>query len=171
MAVVVTPVQTIGHITFSHAETINGYTRFFYNKVPIDAPYRQRIVYKGNVWKAPKTEAEKKTSVPTPETLLPTQPPIPLPSPTVPSRLIIVMLGLVILIAILIIVYHKTPTPIPTPTPTTIPTPTPTPTSTTIPKEKISNETLSNPNSLQSANSPVLPGNQTQFPQTRSPNS
>ncbi|BAY96116.1 hypothetical protein NIES37_00420 [Tolypothrix tenuis PCC 7101] len=39
VAVVVTPVQTIGHITFSHAETIDGYTQFFYNKVPLDAPY------------------------------------------------------------------------------------------------------------------------------------
>lgn len=39
VAVVVTPVQTIGHIAFSHAENIDGYTRFFYNKVPLDAPY------------------------------------------------------------------------------------------------------------------------------------
>lgn len=39
LAVVVAPVQTIGHITFSHAESINGFTRFFYNKVPLDAPY------------------------------------------------------------------------------------------------------------------------------------
>lgn len=39
VAVVVTPVQTIGHIAFSHAETIDGYTRIFYNKVPLDAPY------------------------------------------------------------------------------------------------------------------------------------
>lgn len=39
VAVVVTPVQTIGHIAFSYAETIDGYTRFFYNKVPLDAPY------------------------------------------------------------------------------------------------------------------------------------
>jgi hypothetical protein len=39
LAVVVAPVQTIGHITFSHAEAIEGYTRFFYNKVPLDAPY------------------------------------------------------------------------------------------------------------------------------------
>ena len=39
VAVVVTPVQTIGHIAFSHAETIDGYTRVFYHKVPLDAPY------------------------------------------------------------------------------------------------------------------------------------
>ncbi|MBW4593230.1 MAG: hypothetical protein KME46_09965 [Brasilonema angustatum HA4187-MV1] len=39
LAVVVTPVQTIGHIAFSHAETTDGYTRFFYNKAPLDAPY------------------------------------------------------------------------------------------------------------------------------------
>lgn len=39
LAVVVTPIQTIGHITFSHAETIDGYPRFYYNKVPLDAPY------------------------------------------------------------------------------------------------------------------------------------
>lgn len=39
VAVVVTPVQTIGHIAFSHTETIDGYTRVFYHKVPLDAPY------------------------------------------------------------------------------------------------------------------------------------
>lgn len=39
LAVVIAPVQTIGHITFSHAESIEGFTRFFYNKVPLDAPY------------------------------------------------------------------------------------------------------------------------------------
>jgi Double-GTPase 2 len=40
LAIVVAPVQTIGHIAFSHAEsTIEGFTRFFYNKVPLDAPY------------------------------------------------------------------------------------------------------------------------------------
>jgi hypothetical protein len=39
LAVVVTPIQTIGHIAFSHAETTDGYTRFYYNKVPLDAPY------------------------------------------------------------------------------------------------------------------------------------
>ena len=39
VAVVVTPVQTIGHIAYSHAETIDGYTRVFYHKVPLDAPY------------------------------------------------------------------------------------------------------------------------------------
>jgi GTPase SAR1 family protein len=39
LAVVVAPVQSIGHITFSHAESIDGFTRFFYNKVPLDAPY------------------------------------------------------------------------------------------------------------------------------------
>ncbi len=39
LAVVVAPVQTIGHIAFSHAENINGYTRFYYYKVPLDAPY------------------------------------------------------------------------------------------------------------------------------------
>jgi len=39
LAVVVTPIQTIGHIAFSHAETIDGYTQFYYNKVPLDAPY------------------------------------------------------------------------------------------------------------------------------------
>ncbi|BAY87999.1 hypothetical protein NIES267_75410 (plasmid) [Calothrix parasitica NIES-267] len=40
LAVVIAPVQTIGHITFSHAETDNNsFTKFFYNKVPIDAPY------------------------------------------------------------------------------------------------------------------------------------
>lgn len=39
LAVVVTPIQTIGHIVFSHADTIDGYTKFYYNKVPLDAPY------------------------------------------------------------------------------------------------------------------------------------
>lgn len=40
LAVVITPVQTVGHITFSHAVTDkDGFTKFFYNKAPIDAPY------------------------------------------------------------------------------------------------------------------------------------
>lgn len=39
IAVVITPVQTIGHTVFSHAETSDNYTQFVYNKQPIDAPY------------------------------------------------------------------------------------------------------------------------------------
>jgi Double-GTPase 2 len=42
LAVVVTPIQTIGHIAFSHAETIDDYIRFYYNKEPLDAPYEPK---------------------------------------------------------------------------------------------------------------------------------
>ncbi|MEC4805758.1 MAG: hypothetical protein SAJ12_03600 [Jaaginema sp. PMC 1079.18] len=40
VAVVVTPVQTIGNVAFSHHKTDSeGVTRFIYHKTPIDAPY------------------------------------------------------------------------------------------------------------------------------------
>lgn len=47
IAVVIAPVQTIGHIAFSHAEKTtfdNGevYTKFIYNKTPLDAPYEPK---------------------------------------------------------------------------------------------------------------------------------
>lgn len=43
VAVVVTPVVTIGNVAFSHAETDrDGFTKFIYNKVPLDAPYEPK---------------------------------------------------------------------------------------------------------------------------------
>lgn len=43
IAVVITPIQTIGHIAFSHAEkTEEGFTKFTYYKTPLDAPYEPK---------------------------------------------------------------------------------------------------------------------------------
>lgn len=43
IAVAITPIQTIGHIAFSHAEkTEEGFTKFIYYKTPLDAPYEPR---------------------------------------------------------------------------------------------------------------------------------
>ncbi|AFZ03419.1 TRAFAC clade GTPase domain-containing protein [Calothrix sp. PCC 6303] len=43
VAVVVTPVQTIGNITFSHYKTDeNNFTKFYYHKTPINAPYQPK---------------------------------------------------------------------------------------------------------------------------------
>ncbi|MBD2730496.1 hypothetical protein H6G96_30315 [Nostoc sp. FACHB-892] len=43
VAVVVTPVQTIGSVTFSHYKTDeNNFTKFYYHKSPINAPYEPR---------------------------------------------------------------------------------------------------------------------------------
>jgi|GEM_PF-348343 hypothetical protein len=43
VAVVITPVQTIGNVVFSYAKTDNdGYTKFYYNKTPINAPYEPK---------------------------------------------------------------------------------------------------------------------------------
>lgn len=43
IAVVVTPVQTIGNITFSHYKTDeNNFTKFYYYKTPINAPYQPK---------------------------------------------------------------------------------------------------------------------------------
>ncbi len=43
VAVVITPVQTIGNVVFSYAKTDNdGYTKFSYNKTPINAPYEPK---------------------------------------------------------------------------------------------------------------------------------
>ncbi|WOD37228.1 TRAFAC clade GTPase domain-containing protein [Nodosilinea sp. E11] len=43
IAVVITPIQTIGHISFSHAEkTEEGFTKFIYYKAPLDAPYEPK---------------------------------------------------------------------------------------------------------------------------------
>ena len=43
VAVVVTPVQTIGNVTFSHYKTDeNNFTKFYYHKSPINAPYQPR---------------------------------------------------------------------------------------------------------------------------------
>ncbi|QQE63582.1 hypothetical protein GFS31_02490 [Leptolyngbya sp. BL0902] len=43
IAVVITPIQTIGHIAFSHAEKDEvGFTKFIYYKTPLDAPYKPK---------------------------------------------------------------------------------------------------------------------------------
>ena len=43
VAVVVTPVQTIGNVTFAYHKTdIDGFTKFFYYKTPINAPYEPK---------------------------------------------------------------------------------------------------------------------------------
>jgi GTPase SAR1 family protein len=43
VAVVITPVQTIGNVTFAHHKTDeNGLTKFFYYKTPINAPYEPK---------------------------------------------------------------------------------------------------------------------------------
>ncbi|MEH2461378.1 TRAFAC clade GTPase domain-containing protein [Nostoc sp.] len=43
VAVVITPVQTIGNVVFSYAKTDNvGYTKFCYHKTPINAPYEPK---------------------------------------------------------------------------------------------------------------------------------
>lgn len=43
VAVVVTPVQTIGNITFSHYKTDeNNFTKFYYHKTPTNAPYQPK---------------------------------------------------------------------------------------------------------------------------------
>ncbi len=43
VAVVITPVQTIGNVVFSYAKTDNdGYTKFYYHKTPINAPYEPK---------------------------------------------------------------------------------------------------------------------------------
>jgi hypothetical protein len=46
IAIAITPIQTIGHIAFSHAEKIqfkDGYeTKFIYYKTPLDAPYEPK---------------------------------------------------------------------------------------------------------------------------------
>ncbi|MBD2773540.1 TRAFAC clade GTPase domain-containing protein [Iningainema tapete] len=43
VAVVITPVQTIGNVTFSHYKTDeNNFTKFYYHKTPINAPYQPK---------------------------------------------------------------------------------------------------------------------------------
>jgi hypothetical protein len=43
VAVVIAPVQTIGNVVFSYAKTDNdGYTKFYYHKTPINAPYEPK---------------------------------------------------------------------------------------------------------------------------------
>ncbi|RCJ24158.1 hypothetical protein A6S26_19210 [Nostoc sp. ATCC 43529] len=43
VAVVITPVETIGNVVFSYAKTDdNGYTKFYYHKTPINAPYEPK---------------------------------------------------------------------------------------------------------------------------------
>ncbi|MBD2596022.1 hypothetical protein H6G74_17065 [Nostoc spongiaeforme FACHB-130] len=43
VAVVVTPVQTIGNVIFSHYKTDeNNFTKFYYHKTPINAPYEPK---------------------------------------------------------------------------------------------------------------------------------
>ena len=43
VAVVITPVQTIGNVVFSHAKTDDdGYTKFYYHKTPINSSYEPR---------------------------------------------------------------------------------------------------------------------------------
>lgn len=127
----------------------------------------RRIVYRGNVWNAPETKAQKKTTEPSLKTVPPTEPSIPPQTPTSPSRLTIatLMLGLgilivVILIAIWIIVQCKIPTPVPTSTPTPAP----------ILKEKPFSKTTSPQSSLQPAHIPVLPDHQPLSSQSLSPN-
>ncbi len=42
VAVVVTPVQTIGNVTFGYHKTENNFTKFYYYKTPINAPYQPK---------------------------------------------------------------------------------------------------------------------------------
>lgn len=115
---------------------------------------RPRIIYKGNVWKAP--EPEKKTPVSSPE---PVPPPSPTPSRTpTPLTSRIVILGIILLIVILIAIWVIAQTKTLTPTPAITPIPSPTPT--TIPNKKPPTKKTSPQSFLQPSTSPVLPDNQ-----------